>query len=71
MADTNDIYRYYIVPFVGALTYLVLSIPFVENVFKDWIPDHLYYKIAKAVIIILILFITLRIIDLWHDPCSE
>ena len=70
MTQANNVCRYYLLPLTGALTYLLLEVPVIQEILKDWIPDPIYRVFVRAVIILLILFIVGRVIDIYIDPCT-
>ena len=72
MTHSNLSYRCYILPAVAAIAYFILSIPSVISVFNDWIPDYYYCVFIKALLLLVILFLTCRILDiLWIDVCHD
>lgn len=72
MTSSNLSYRCYILPIVAAIVYVILSLPVVNAVFYDWIPDYYYSILVKSVILLIILFLTCRILDIiWTDFCHD
>ena len=72
MEPTSLSFRCYILPVVGGITYVLLSLPTVVAAFEQWIPDYYYAMVTKALILVIILFITCRIMDLvWTDMCHD
>jgi len=55
---------YYILPAVGAILFLGLSLPQVDRFLYPYIPDIYYRIIAKGLIVLVVLFI----IGLWLGP---
>lgn len=69
---SNLSYRCYILPTVGMISYLFFALPSVNVVFQDWIPDYYYAIVMKSLLILIILFVTCRIMDIiWSDPCHN
>jgi len=67
MATGGTNYRYYLLPIIGALTFIILSLPLITEIFADWIP-YIYYNIfAKALILLVVLFITDRLLYLTNQ----
>lgn len=72
MGNTNLSYRCYILPAIGAIGYYLLSLPIVNKIFNDWIPDYYYATLVKSLILLIILFLTCRIMDIfWTDMCHD
>jgi hypothetical protein len=54
------------------IAYIFFSLPSVNVVFHDWIPDYSYATVMKSLLVLIILFITCRIMDIiWSDPCHD
>ena len=53
----NELWKCYVIPIIGALTYYFLSLPFVDKVFKDWIPDKYNAIFSKGLLILIVLFL--------------
>ena len=65
---SNLYYRCYILPVVGMISFILLSIPPVQMVIQDWIPDKNYAIFISSLLVLIILFITCRIMDLvWSE----
>lgn len=63
-------YRCYILPIIGAIIYIILCLPIVVNIFNDWIPYYYYNILIKALIILVVLFLSCRILDIiWANQC--
>lgn len=72
MAYSNLSYRCYILPIIGAITYILLSLPIINTIFTDWIPDYTYQIVIKALIILVVLFLTCRCLDIiWCNMCHD
>lgn len=72
MTHTNLSYRCYILPLVGGITYYILAYPTVDTMFSQWIPDPYYALMVKGIILIIVLFLTCRLLDLvWTDMCHS
>ena len=72
MTHSNLSYRCYILPTVAAIVYFILSLPPVVSVFNDWIPDYYYSSLVKSLLLLMILFLTCRILDIcWADMCHD
>lgn len=65
--DPTDVWRYYLLPIIGAITYIILSMPLIDRILADWIPHKGYLIFVKAVIILLILFVFCRLIDICNS----
>lgn len=72
MTHSNLSYRCYILPIVASFVYIILSLPAVVVVFNDWIPDYYYSTLVKSLLLLMILFLTCRILDIcWSDMCHD
>ena len=65
MAHNDLSYRCYILPIIAAILYYILSLPIVVVVFSDWIPDQQYATFTKSLILLVLLFLSCRILDLF------
>lgn len=65
MSGNNDnlTYRCYVLPIVAAILFLLLSYPQFDIFFSKYISDFKYRLFAKALIVLVILFILCRIMD--------
>jgi len=62
------VYRCYILPLMGAILFIVLTLPTVNDIFLDWIPNVFYSNLIKVLFVVL--FITCRILDILNlDDC--
>jgi hypothetical protein len=68
---TNGVnYRCYILPIIAAIVYIIISLPIIVNIFNDWIPYYYYNIFIKALIILVVLFLSCRILDtIYADQC--
>ena len=72
MTHSNLSYRCYILPIIAAVVYVILSLPAINIVFKDWIPDPGYAILVKALILLVVLFLSCRLLDVyWYDFCHD
>lgn len=72
MTSSNLSYRCYILPIVAAIVYLFFSLPIIVEIFNDWIPDYYYCAVVKSLLLLMILFLTCRVLDiLWVDYCHD
>lgn len=55
--------RCYVLPLLGGVSYFLLTIPPVEAVFEEVIPDPYYRIIAIGLLIMLILYIGCCLLD--------
>lgn len=72
MTHSNLSYRCYILPIVAAFIYFILSLPSIVSIFNDWIPDYYYSTLVKSLLLLMILFLTCRLLDIfWADMCHD
>lgn len=72
MSHSNLSYRCYILPIIAAIIYYILALPPVVDMINNWIPDYYYANMAKSLILLIILFISCRIMDIiWVDMCHD
>lgn len=72
MYYSNLSYRCYILPCIAAITYYILNIPYIVSMFNFWIPDYNYCNLVKSLILLIVLFITCRILDIIYcDMCHD
>ena len=67
MTHSNLSYRCYILPIIAGITYILLSLSTVEEIFVDWIPNNYYRIMVKALLIVVILFLSCRILDMYWN----
>lgn len=67
MTHTNLSYRCYILPIVAGIIYVLFSLPVVEKIFLDWIPNTTYRIMTQALLLVVILFLTCRILDMYWN----
>ncbi len=72
MSSSNLSYRCYILPIIAAIVYYIFSIPIVDRMFHDWIPNNYYNIMVKGLLLLIILFLCCRAMDIiWSDPCHD
>lgn len=72
MVNSNLTYRCYILPIVAAIIYILFSVPAIDAVFKDWVPDYSYRIFIKSIVLLVILFLICRGMDIyWTDMCHD
>lgn len=72
MTHSNLSYRCYILPIIAAIIYVILSLPIVNIILKDWIPDTNYLILIKSLILLVTLFLSCRLLDMyWYDFCHD
>ena len=67
MSYTNLSYRCYYIPFLAAIYYYILSTRYVVKFFECNVPDENYASISKSIILLILLFVSCRIIDINHS----
>jgi len=67
MSYTNLSYRCYYIPFLAAIYYYILSSRYVVKFFEFNVPDENYASISKSIILLILLFVSCRIIDINHS----
>jgi hypothetical protein len=67
MSYTNLSYRCYYIPFLAAIYYYILSSRYVVKFFEFNVPDENYASISKSIILLILLYVSCRIIDINHS----
>ena len=67
MSYTNLSYRCYYIPFLAAIYYYILSSRYVVKFFEFNVPEENYALISKSIILLILLFVSCRIIDINHS----
>lgn len=75
MSDSNFSLSCYILPIVGLIFYLFLSLPPVLDVFNSWIPDYYYCTSVKGLLLLMVLYLTCQIVNIFTNsndsPCMD
>jgi hypothetical protein len=71
--SNSPTFRCYILPILAAIVFIILLLPPVEKLFAGWIPNYYLNIFARSLILLIILYITCRIIAIWFKnfDCSE
>lgn len=68
MPHTNLSYRCYILPVIAGLIYVLFSLPIVQQIFIEWIPNTTYRVMTQSLLLVVILFLCCRILDMYWNP---
>lgn len=66
MSENNITYQCYILPLLGGIFYVFLSLPKIEEIMTDWIPDFYYRLYTKCILLIVFLFLSCRILNIFY-----
>lgn len=47
----------YLIPIIGALTFIILNSPLLNDIFISWIPNEDYRNFTKSLVLLAVLYI--------------